>query len=80
MCRMLVIRSIASRYIVTYVLQWIWSKRVWNRFSIPKHIFILWLIMKQRLLTRSRLVQWGVANSNMCCLCDSEEEAHTVIY
>ena len=32
-----------------------WSKYIWNRWSLPKHNFILWLAFQNRLATRERV-------------------------
>ena len=36
-----------------------WWKLVWFPFAIPKHAFILWLAIKDKLVTGVRLMQWG---------------------
>lgn len=32
-----------------------WERVVWHTFSVPKYSFLLWLVIKQRLLTRDRM-------------------------
>ncbi|GFY86960.1 hypothetical protein Acr_05g0005990 [Actinidia rufa] len=32
-----------------------WPKDIWLNYAIPKHAFILWLAMKEKLLTKDRL-------------------------
>lgn len=42
---------------------------VWNRFSVPKHRFILWLTLMDRLKTRARLHQLGIGSDHLCAIC-----------
>lgn len=51
-----------------------WWKSVWFPSSIPKHSFILWLTMRERLLTRDKLLRWGIQTPEDCLLCDSVQE------
>ncbi|KAL2927768.1 LINE-1 reverse transcriptase-like protein [Bienertia sinuspersici] len=51
-----------------------WSGWVWNRLNIPKHRFICWLAMWNRLKTRSRLVLMGVTLSDLCPCCEQNAE------
>ena len=51
----------------------IWRKDVWDHHNIPKHGYISWLAMRQRLQTRSRLYHFGVCSTNQCLLCGREE-------
>ncbi|XP_022039212.1 uncharacterized protein LOC110941809 [Helianthus annuus] len=36
-----------------------WSKFVWSAFNIPKHAFLCWLIIKRKLWTQDRILQWN---------------------
>ncbi|XP_074306408.1 uncharacterized protein LOC141641652 [Silene latifolia] len=53
-----------------------WDKSVCNRFNIPKHSFILWLIYHGRLLTLDRLVKMGITQQLSCFLCGTNDETH----
>ncbi|XP_050207432.1 uncharacterized protein LOC126656852 [Mercurialis annua] len=46
-----------------------WFKIVWGKNSIPKHSFILWLAIKNRLKTKDKLKRWGVTPDDHCVLC-----------
>lgn len=35
-----------------------WAVQVWSNFNVPKHAFIFWLVMKERLQTKARLVRF----------------------
>ncbi|XP_048493032.1 uncharacterized protein LOC125493606 [Beta vulgaris subsp. vulgaris] len=51
-----------------------WAYSVWNRYNIPKHRFILWLAVQDRLKTRERLSRIGVSDSDRCLLCQQHSE------
>lgn len=36
-----------------------WHKVVWFKKRIPRHSFITWLVMRDRMVTRDRLISWG---------------------
>ena len=57
-----------------------WYSTVWNKTIYPRHAFILWLIVQERLYTMDKLVSWGIINSNCCYLCNIEEENHDHIF
>ncbi|XP_010667293.1 uncharacterized protein LOC104884351 [Beta vulgaris subsp. vulgaris] len=51
-----------------------WVQPVWNIFSTPKHRFILWLAVQNRLKTKSRLLQFGLSNDDSCPVCMQSTE------
>ncbi|XP_021848076.2 uncharacterized protein [Spinacia oleracea] len=51
-----------------------WHRYVWNRLSIPKHRFILWLATQDKLKTRTRLHKFGVVDDCLCPICGSSPE------
>ena len=53
---------------------------VWKWLTIFKHMFILWLIMKQRLPTRLSLSNWGISPNKDYCLCGNWEETHVHLF
>jgi hypothetical protein len=46
-----------------------WWKLVWFPLAIPKQAFILWLVMKDRLVTGDRLLNWGYRGDVQCSFC-----------
>ena len=52
-----------------------WYKAVWFGKQIPKHGFILWLVMKERMVTRDRMRSWGLDVPAECLLCGQNEES-----
>lgn len=55
-----------------------WHKAVWFKDHIPKHAFICWVVAWNRLHTRDRLRNWGLAVPASCILCNDlvESRAH----
>ncbi|XP_048501482.1 uncharacterized protein LOC125497828 [Beta vulgaris subsp. vulgaris] len=57
-----------------------WDHMVWNRINTPKHRFISWLAIQSRLCTKEKLAQFGVSNSDTCCICEVEAESHAHLF
>uniref|UniRef100_A0A2N9IVN5 Reverse transcriptase zinc-binding domain-containing protein n=1 Tax=Fagus sylvatica TaxID=28930 RepID=A0A2N9IVN5_FAGSY len=55
-----------------------WWKLVWFTNAIPKHSFIGWLTIRNRLVTKDRLLQWGLGVDPMCLFCrqNLEDQDH----
>ncbi|XP_059285877.1 uncharacterized protein LOC132039408 [Lycium ferocissimum] len=51
-----------------------WRKLVCNNEGAPKWIFILYVAISRRLLTRTRLAKWGIVNEVKCPLCERMDE------
>ncbi|KAG7558973.1 Endonuclease/exonuclease/phosphatase superfamily [Arabidopsis thaliana x Arabidopsis arenosa] len=51
-----------------------WHESVWFKGAIPKHAFITWVVARQRLHTRDRLIRWGLNVPSSCLLCNSFDE------
>ncbi|XP_056691351.1 uncharacterized protein [Spinacia oleracea] len=57
-----------------------WDHMVWNRLNTPKHKFICWMAVQDRLQTAARLARIGVCSSPNCLLCDQQEEVHDHLF
>uniref|UniRef100_A0A803QNY4 Reverse transcriptase zinc-binding domain-containing protein n=1 Tax=Cannabis sativa TaxID=3483 RepID=A0A803QNY4_CANSA len=57
-----------------------WSKIVWDRFIIPKHKFILWLVFWGRLNTKERIGKYNTTIDSTCFLCGQEEETSNHLF
>jgi hypothetical protein len=62
-----------------------WCNVVWFSKCIPKHAFMLWLIIQGKLVTQDKLRIWNFKARNdlnmMCCLlCYSDLESHTHLF
>ncbi|VFQ79135.1 unnamed protein product [Cuscuta campestris] len=50
-----------------------WIKLVWNRYILPKHQYIMWLIVKGRIQTKERLSKFFPVDTT-CLLCKAAVE------
>ena len=57
-----------------------WAKMVWCRLGIPKHRFIMWLVMKGRLNIKDRLMTIGINQDGCCLLCADHMESHMHLF
>lgn len=46
-----------------------WWHLIWFPCAIPKHAFILWLAVQNRLTTNDRLLVWGFKGDTLCGFC-----------
>ena len=53
-----------------------WCDIVWNSFSIPKCSFILWTALKNRLLTRDRMLDFDMQTDPGCLFCNDLESTN----
>ncbi|KAM6544056.1 hypothetical protein CsatB_008503 [Cannabis sativa] len=51
-----------------------WSSIVWSRMNMPKHSFIFWLSMLNRLKTKDRIQVYKQVEDTKCFFCQTEEE------
>ncbi|KAK1440858.1 hypothetical protein QVD17_06690 [Tagetes erecta] len=62
-----------------------WAKAVWFAQCIPRHAFIMWLIMREKLLTQDKILGWNISrrkNMNMMCclLCYADFDSHNHLF
>lgn len=57
-----------------------WSKLVWSKVCIPKCSFITWLVFRKAINTKVKLLEWGVANDDLCEICRSEGETYNHLF
>ncbi|XP_062119132.1 uncharacterized protein LOC133832866 [Humulus lupulus] len=50
------------------------EQNVWGRLNIPKHRFIFWLAMKEKLRTRVQISKYNPAIDRSCLLCGDHDE------
>ncbi|XP_062094321.1 uncharacterized protein LOC133800379 [Humulus lupulus] len=51
-----------------------WNKFVWDRLITPKHRFIMWLVMWERLNTKNRIIKYNSSLDPTCLLCGEADE------
>ncbi|XP_010463281.1 PREDICTED: uncharacterized protein LOC104743952 [Camelina sativa] len=57
-----------------------WYESVWIKGRIPKHSFIAWLNARDRLLTRDKLIRWGLSVPSHCLLCSNHAESRQHLF
>ncbi|XP_021991397.1 uncharacterized protein LOC110888166 [Helianthus annuus] len=62
-----------------------WCPIVWFAQCIPRHAFLMWLIMRRKLLTQDKILNWDFSrrkNMNMMCclLCYANHDSHSHLF
>ncbi|XP_013594852.1 PREDICTED: uncharacterized protein LOC106303020 [Brassica oleracea var. oleracea] len=57
-----------------YPIEAFWHRVVWFQGRIPKHAFLTWVAARDRMLTRDRLIGWGLSVPSNCVLCAGHDE------
>ena len=57
-----------------------WNKVVWYSQNIPKHSFILWLAIQNRLTTQDKIKSWGSYDLMVCPLCYKDMDSHQHLF
>lgn len=52
-----------------------WHKEVWFSGGIPKHMFLIWLMVRNRCPTRDRIIGWGLQTDPRCLYCNVADES-----
>lgn len=53
---------------------------VWFAGRVPKHAFITWIAARDRMVTRDKLIRWGLRVPANCVLCPSHEESRNHLF
>ncbi|KAJ0887511.1 putative RNA-directed DNA polymerase [Helianthus annuus] len=62
-----------------------WVNLVWFPHCIPKHAFFMWLVIRRKLLTQDKILQWDISRrknmNRMCCLlCYADVDSHSHLF
>ena len=57
-----------------------WYKIVWFTQNIPKHSFILWMAILNKLTTQDKIRKWGSYDLMVCPLCYSDMDSHQHLF
>ncbi|XP_018462974.2 uncharacterized protein LOC108834110 [Raphanus sativus] len=57
-----------------------WHKAIWFNGRIPKHAFISWIAARNRMVTRDRLISWGLQVPSSCVLCSGSIESRQHLF
>ncbi|XP_074289242.1 uncharacterized protein LOC141614395 [Silene latifolia] len=74
--------SVSSGYelIRTHYPRVPWSKYTWNVWSVPKHTFINWLIVREALRLKDKLFLLGISQDALCLVCGLADETHSHLF
>ncbi|XP_074293517.1 uncharacterized protein LOC141620582 [Silene latifolia] len=57
-----------------------WVSQIWNRWSIPKHSFLVWVQQHNGLNTKDKLQKIGVNMDSICCICGQDREDNNHLF
>jgi len=57
-----------------------WHDIVWFKNAVPRHSFLLWMAVQQKLTTQDRLHRFGIHGPNRCSLCLRNNEDHNHLF
>lgn len=57
-----------------------WYKVVWFSNFIPRHAFILWLLIHERLPTQDIIIKWNPDKNMKCSLCGKVTDSHDHLF
>ncbi|CAI9288725.1 unnamed protein product [Lactuca saligna] len=57
-----------------------WVHLVWFKQRIPRHSFILWLAVQERLMTQDRMRFWDKNKNLYCVLCNKQPDSHSHLF
>ncbi|XP_071708751.1 uncharacterized protein [Rutidosis leptorrhynchoides] len=57
-----------------------WYHVIWFKQATPKHAFVLWLVIQNRLVTQDKLQKWYPNLQLKCVLCDLEVDSHKHLF
>ncbi|XP_021991021.1 uncharacterized protein LOC110887757 [Helianthus annuus] len=62
-----------------------WVNIVWFAQCIPRHVFLMWLVMRRKLLTQDKILQWDFSrrksmNMMYCLLCYENYDSHDNLF
>ncbi|XP_057249110.1 uncharacterized protein LOC130590639 [Beta vulgaris subsp. vulgaris] len=57
-----------------------WDTAIWNRLNLPKHRFIFWLAIQEKLRTTEKLRHMGLDTNGLCMICATQPESHQHLF
>ncbi|XP_074265375.1 uncharacterized protein LOC141587805 [Silene latifolia] len=57
-----------------------WHSIVWNKWAVPKHKFVCWLMAREALQVKAKLFGLGIAPDEDCLLCGCAVETHLHLF
>nr|GEV10409.1 hypothetical protein [Tanacetum cinerariifolium] len=57
-----------------------WKDLLWFSQCIPKHSFVLWMVMQEKLLTQDKILKWKPNKVKMCAMCGQNTDSHEHLF
>ncbi|XP_074300668.1 uncharacterized protein LOC141631966 [Silene latifolia] len=57
-----------------------WHQFIWHSWTVPKHRFLGWLLVRKALQVKEKLVALGVCQDDLCLLCGRATETHEHLF
>lgn len=57
-----------------------WTRVVWFSQCIPRHAFILWLVLGQKLKTQDKMRTWDSNPDAICMFCNAQKDTHNHLF
>ncbi|GKC83784.1 RNA-directed DNA polymerase, eukaryota, reverse transcriptase zinc-binding domain protein [Tanacetum coccineum] len=57
-----------------------WNDIVWHSNCIPRHNFVLWMAIQNKICTQDKLAKWYPNNTYCCSLCKKEGDTHDHLF
>ncbi|GJV18760.1 RNA-directed DNA polymerase, eukaryota, reverse transcriptase zinc-binding domain protein [Tanacetum coccineum] len=58
----------------------VWWKMIWFSQNIPKHDFILWMAVLNKLATQDKIKHWSSFDVMRCSLCKKDTDSHSHLF
>ncbi|PWA88348.1 reverse transcriptase zinc-binding domain-containing protein [Artemisia annua] len=68
------------KHISEEVIEAKWYRLIWFSQNIPKHAFILWLAVQNKLTTQDMIIRWGSYDMMVCSLCMKNSDSHDHLF
>lgn len=63
-----------------YPTEVFWHEVVWFAGRVPKHAFVTWVAARDRMVTRDKLMGWGLTVPANCVLCTGHDESRQHLF
>ena len=58
----------------------VWKDLVWFPQNIPRHSFVIWLAIQERLMTQDRIAAWKQDDEMKCVFCKQCQDSHEHLF
>ncbi|XP_074278176.1 uncharacterized protein LOC141601772 [Silene latifolia] len=57
-----------------------WHKFIWHSWTVPKHRFLGWLMVREPMQVKEKLFALGICQDDQCLLCGNASETHNHLF